>query len=263
MTDEMIRAEGVSMRFCRGLETGGTLKQAFIDALSPARRAARRQHSDFWALRGVDFTVRRGEVLGLIGPNGTGKSTLLKLIAGVLKPTEGRIALGGTVCPMIELGTGFDLDLTARENIYLNGAILGYSRDFLARRFDEIVAFSELEDFLDAPLRGFSSGMTARLAFSIATVVEPEILIVDEILSVGDLAFQAKSEARMLRLIGGGTTVLYVSHALSSIRRLCHRVLWLEGGRVRAIGEADEICEKYEHAAQESVMNNENLKLNN
>lgn len=150
MADDMIRAEGVSMRFQRGMEGGGTLKQAFIDALSPARRAARRQASEFWALRNVDFTVRRGEVLGLIGSNGTGKSTLLKLVAGVLKPTEGRIALGGTVCPMIELGTGFDLDLTARENIYLNGAILGYSRDFLVRRFDEIVAFSELEPFLDA-----------------------------------------------------------------------------------------------------------------
>ena len=257
MTDDMIRAEGVSMRFRRGIERGGTLKQAVIDALSPARRAAQAQESDFWALRDVGFTVRRGEVLGLIGPNGTGKSTLLKLVAGVLKPTEGRIALGGTVCPMIELGTGFDPELTARENIYLNGAILGYSRDYLEKRFDEIVAFSELEAFLDAPLRGFSSGMTARLAFSIATVVEPEILIVDEILSVGDLAFQAKSEARMLHLIGGGTTVLYVSHALSSIRRLCSRVLWLEGGRVRAIGEADALCEEYEHAAQESVMNNE------
>lgn len=257
MADDMIRAEGVSMRFRRGLETGGTLKQAFVDALSPARRAVRRQASEFWALRNVDFTVRRGEVLGLIGPNGTGKSTLLKLVAGVLKPTEGRIALGGTVCPMIELGTGFDLDLTARENIYLNGAILGYSRDFLARRFDEIVAFSELEPFLDAPLRSFSSGMTARLAFSIATVVEPEILIVDEILSVGDLAFQAKSEERMLHLIGGGTTVLYVSHALASIRRLCSRVLWLEGGRARAIGEADTLCEAYEHTA--GVVNDSSL----
>ena len=245
------------MRFQRGMEGGGTLKQAFIDALSPSRRAARRQASEFWALRNVDFTVRRGEVLGLIGPNGTGKSTLLKLVAGVLKPTEGRIALGGTVCPMIELGTGFDLDLTARENIYLNGAILGYSRDFLAQRFDEIVAFSELEPFLDAPLRSFSSGMTARLAFSIATVDEPEILIVDEILSVGDLAFQTKSEERMLHLIGGGTTVLYVSHALASIRRLCSRVLWLEGGRVRAIGEADALCEAYEHAA--GVVNDSSL----
>jgi ABC-type polysaccharide/polyol phosphate transport system ATPase subunit len=247
----------VSLRFRRGTEGGGTLKGAFIDALSPARRALRAQKADFWALRGVDFTVRRGEVLGLIGPNGSGKSTLLKLVAGVLRPSEGRIALGGTVCPMIELGTGFDLALTARENIYLNGAILGYSRDYLEKRFDEIVAFSGLEAFLDAPLRGFSSGMTARLAFSIATVVEPEILIVDQILSVGDLAFQARSEARMLRLIGGGTTVLYVSHALNSIRRLCNRVLWLEGGRVRAIGAADTLCGEYERTTQESVMNNE------
>ena len=170
-------------------------------------------------------------------------------MAGVLKPSEGTLTVRGSICPMIELGAGIDMELTARENIFLNAAVMGYSERFIRSKFDEIVSFSELEDFLDVPVRNFSSGMTARLAFSVATVVEPEILIVDEILSVGDLAFQAKSEAKMLQMIHGGTTVLYVSHSTASIRALCSRVIWLEHGRMRAIGPADEICSRYENNA--------------
>ena len=244
MESDMIRAEGLSMRFDLGIEKGFSLKQGFVDLLDPKRRR-RPRHSDFWALRDVSFRIAPGEVVGLVGSNGAGKSTLLKLVAGVYKPSRGRVSVSGSVCPMIELGAGFDPDLTARENIYLNGAVMGYSRDFLCERFDEIVAFSELKDFLEVPVKNFSSGMTARLAFSVATVVEPEILIVDEILSVGDLAFQAKSEEKMISMIRGGTTVLYVSHSLESIRKLCSRALWLEHGQLRLSGPAEEVCDAY------------------
>ncbi len=237
------------MRFSLGIDRGFSLKQGFIELLEPGRR--RKKASDaFWALRDLSFSVSRGEVVGLIGPNGAGKSTLLKLAAGVLKPSEGSLLVRGSVCPMIELGAGLDMELSARENIYLNAALLGYSEAFIRSKFDEIVDFSELEDFLDVPVRSFSSGMVARLAFSVATVVEPEILIVDEILSVGDLAFQAKSEEKLLRMMHGGATVLYVSHSTASIRALCGRVIWLEAGRIRAIGEADALCTRYEASAR-------------
>lgn len=249
MDNTMIRAEGLGMQFHLGIERGYSLKQGFVELFDPKKRAEKRERDDFWALRNVSFTVARGEVVGLIGANGAGKSTLLKLVAGVLKPSEGRLATYGRICPMIELGAGIDMELTARENIYLNAAVMGYSERFIRAKFDEIVDFSELEDFLDVPVRSFSSGMVARLAFSVATVVEPEILIVDEILSVGDLAFQAKSEEKMLRMIGGGTTVLYVSHSTASIRALCNRVLWLDHGRVLAVGGADDICARYENSA--------------
>ena len=237
----MVMAEGLSMRFNLGIERGFSLKQWFVDA----SRGKMRERNEFWALRGVSFRVRRGEVVGLVGANGAGKSTLLKLVAGVMKPTEGSVRCGGTVCPMIELGAGFDPQLTARENIYLNGAIMGYSRAFLDSRFDAIVDFSELRGFLEVPVQNFSSGMSARLAFSIATQVEPEILIVDEILSVGDAAFQAKSEEKMMRMIRGGTTVLFVSHSVEQIRKMCTRVLWLDHGALREDGEADAVCAHY------------------
>ncbi len=239
--DLMIEAEGLSMRFNLGIERGFSLKQWFVDA--PRRKI--RERNEFWALRSVSFSVRRGEVVGLVGANGAGKSTLLKLVAGVMKPTEGSVRCGGTVCPMIELGAGFDPQLTARENIYLNGAIMGYSRAFLESRFDAIVDFSELRSFLDVPVQSFSSGMTARLAFSIAVQVDPEILIVDEILSVGDAAFQAKSEEKMLQMIRGGTTVLFVSHSVEQIRKLCSRALWLERGVLREAGDCDTVCGHY------------------
>lgn len=247
MSDVMIRAEGLGMQFNLGIERGFSLKQGFIDLLDP--RARKRPREKFWALRELSFSVRRGEVVGLIGANGAGKSTLLKLVAGVLKPSEGSLFVNGRVCPLIELGAGLDMELSARENIFLNAALLGYSEGFIRAKFDEIVAFSGLEAFLEVPLRSFSSGMTARLAFSIATAAEPEILIVDEILAVGDLAFQAKSEEKLLGMIAGGTTVLYVSHATASVRALCGRALWLEHGRLRAEGSAEEVCARYEAGA--------------
>ena len=205
----------------------------------------KKEKKEFWALKDVNIDVKKGEVVGFVGSNGAGKSTLLKIVAGVMKPTKGTVEKYGNICPMIELGAGFDMDLTARENIYLNGAILGYSKEFITEKFDEIVEFSELKDFLDVPVRNFSSGMVARLAFSVATVVDPEILIVDEILSVGDIAFQQKSENKMRSMIEGGTTVLFVSHSLAQIENLCDRVVWLENGTVKKIGEPKQICEEY------------------
>lgn len=249
MDDLMIEAEGLGMRFDLGLEKSFSVKQAFIDCFDPSKKARKRSRAEFWALRDLSFRVHRGEVLGFVGANGAGKSTLLKLAAGVLKPSEGQLRVHGSVCPMIELGAGLDPELTARENIFLNAALMGYPERFILAKFDEIVAFSELEAFLDVPVRNFSSGMTARLAFSVATVVEPEILIVDEILSVGDLAFQTKSEKKMLQMIRGGTTVLFVSHSTASIRALCGRAAWLERGRLREIGGADEVCLHYERSA--------------
>ena len=201
--------------------------------------------SDFWALKNVTFQVDKGDVVGLIGSNGAGKSTLLKVVSGVMKPTEGIVEVNGAISPMIELGAGFDGDLTARENIFLNGAILGYSKEFLLEKFDEIVEFSELKDFLDVPVKNFSSGMVAKLAFSISTVVDPEILIVDEILSVGDINFQEKSKNKMMSMIKGGTTVLYVSHSIESIEELCNKVVWLDHGKVVMIGDAKEVCNAY------------------
>lgn len=237
----MIKAENVSMKFDLGVEAT-SFKETFIHLLSGKRK---KEKKDFWALTDVSFHVNKGEVVGLIGSNGAGKSTLLKVVSGVMKPTKGSVTVNGVISPMIELGAGFDPELTARENIYLNGAILGYSKEFIDNKFEEIVSFSELRDFLDAPVKNFSSGMTAKLAFSIATVVNPEILIVDEILSVGDIKFQEKSKKKMLEMITGGTTVLYVSHSMESIEELCDKVIWLEHGHVKMIGETKEICGQY------------------
>ena len=240
----MIKLEHVSMKFNLGIEKNFSIKEAFIAFFD---RKKKKKKTDFWALKDVSFSVKKGEVVGLIGSNGAGKSTLLKVVSGVMKPTEGKVTVNGVISPMIELGAGFDPELTARENIYLNGSILGYSKEFLDDKFDEIVEFSELRDFLDVPIRNFSSGMVAKLAFSIATIVNPEILIVDEILSVGDIKFQEKSKNKMLEMIKGGTTVLYVSHSLESIRELCNRVVWLEHGQVVKIGDVDNLCNEYYH----------------
>lgn len=244
----MIEVQDISMRFNLGIEKNNSLKQMAVDMFNKKARQARKERkkqNEFWALQNVSFKVEKGEVIGFVGSNGAGKSTLLKIVAGVMKPTKGQVLVGGNICPMIELGAGFDMDLNARENIYLNGAVMGYSKNFLDSKFQEIVDFSELHDFLDVPVRNFSSGMIARLAFSVATIVEPEILIVDEILSVGDLNFQQKSENKMRSLITGGTTVLYVSHSIESIKSLCDRVVWLEHGKVVMVGDTDEVCGAY------------------
>lgn len=238
----MIRLKDVGMKFNLGIEKDNSLKMTFIRLFDKRKKIKK---SDFWALKDVTFSVNKGDVVGLIGSNGAGKSTLLKVVSGVMKPTEGTVEVDGVISPMIELGAGFDGDLTARENIYLNGAILGYSKEFLDEKFDEIVEFSELKDFLDVPVKNFSSGMVAKLAFSISTVVDPEILIVDEILSVGDIKFQEKSKNKMMSMIKGGTTVLYVSHSLGSIKELCNKVIWLEHGKIVMMGNTKKVCDAY------------------
>jgi ABC-2 type transport system ATP-binding protein len=236
----LIRVNDVSMRFNLGKDKINTLKEFFIKTLKREIKS-----NEFWALKNISFDVSSGEVLGLIGTNGAGKSTLLKIIAGVMKPTTGSVILEGKIAPMIELGAGFDMELTARENIFLNGAILGYTKIFLQEKFDEIVAFSELEQFIDVPVRNFSSGMIARLAFSIATLVAPEVLIVDEILSVGDAPFQQKSEQKIMSMINGGATVVFVSHSVVSVEKICHRVMWIDHGEMKMIGEAREVLTAY------------------
>lgn len=238
----MIRVSDVTMRFRMNNDKILSLKEFVTTALR-----GKLQYSTFTALEHVSFEVQKGETIGLIGRNGAGKSTLLKIISGIMKPTEGSVECRGNVVPMLELGSGFDMDLSGRENVYLNGAILGYTKPFLDAKFQEILDFSELGDFINLPIRNYSSGMLARLAFSIAAVVKPEILIVDEILAVGDAQFQEKSKRRMMELLGGGTTVLLVSHDIEQVKELCRRVVWLEHGRVREIGETKEVCGAYEH----------------
>ena len=237
----MIEVNNVTMDFRIQKEHIKSLKEYVFSMLK-----GKISYENFRALENVSFSIKKGEVCGIIGRNGAGKSTLLKLIAGVLSPTEGKIKLNGMIAPMLELGAGFDHDLTARENVYLNGAILGYSKEFLDSKYGEIVEFSELHDFMDQPVRTFSSGMMMRLAFSVATLVEPEVLIVDEILSVGDFHFQNKSENRMRELMSGGTTVLMVSHQIKQIKSLCSRVIWLKNGKIVMDGCPEEVCEEYE-----------------
>ena len=239
--EKMIEVRDVSMRFRMANDRISSIKEYAI-----ARLRGKLKYNEFEALKHVSFDVKRGEVIGLIGHNGAGKSTMLKVISGILKPTEGSVIVRGNVAPMLELGSGFDFDMTGRENIFLNGAILGYSEAFLKSKYDEIVAFSEIGQFIDVPLRNYSSGMVARLAFSVATVIVPEVLIVDEVLSVGDAAFQEKSRKRMMELMSGGTTVLFVSHSMDQIREMCNRVVWLDHGEVKMFGETKQVCEAYE-----------------
>ncbi len=241
MSKVMIEVQDVTMRFHMNLDKILSLKEFVTRKLS-----GKLAYQDFTALDHVSFSVERGETLGLIGRNGAGKSTMLKVISGILKPTAGSVQCHGNVVPMLELGSGFDMDLTGRENVFLNGAILGYSERFLEEKYEEIADFSELGEFIEMPIRNYSSGMLARLAFSVASVVRPEVLIVDEILAVGDAAFQEKSRRRMMELMGGGTTVLFVSHSIQQIREMCQRVLWLEHGRIRAVGPAETVCGEYE-----------------
>lgn len=240
MKDVKIKIENVSMCFRLSADKIASIKE-FVTKFLKRKLSYR----EFWVLKDISFEVYKGEVIGIIGRNGSGKSTILKIISGILKPTKGIVSLRGNVVPMLELGSGFDHDLTGRENIFLNGSILGYTEQFLNSKIDEIIDFSELGQFIDEPIRNYSSGMLMRLAFSIATVVNPEILIVDEILSVGDEAFQAKSKARMLELMSGGTTVLFVSHNLEEIQKMCDRVIWLEHGIIKMIGKTKDVCDTY------------------
>ncbi len=240
----MIKVENVSVRYRMTYDRVSGLKEYFIQKMR-----GRVEYEEFCALQHVSFKVEKGQVMGILGHNGAGKSTLLKVISGIMKPTEGSVQVNGSVVPMLELGSGFDFDLTGRENVFLNGAILGYSELFLKKKYDEIVEFSELGQFIDVPLRNYSSGMVARLAFSVATVVQPDVLIVDEVLSVGDADFQEKSKKRMLELMGGGTTVLFVSHSLGQIREMCDRAIWLEHGGMKMLGETKTVCDAYEAGA--------------
>lgn len=200
---------------------------------------------EFWALKDVSFKVHKGDSVGLIGLNGSGKSTMLKTIAGVLKPTEGTVETVGSIAPLIELGAGFDMDLTARENVYLNGALLGYTRKEMNNFYEDIVGFSELDNFMDVPVKNFSSGMVSRLAFAIATIGIPDILIVDEVLSVGDFQFQEKCERRIYNMIDKGTTILFVSHSIDQVKKICNKIVWLEQGHMKCYGDAREICNEY------------------
>lgn len=240
MEENIIELKNVSMHFRMDSTRINSLKEYVTTALR-----GKLKFKDFVALDDVSFSVKRGETLGLIGHNGAGKSTTLKVISGIMKPTSGEVTVHGSIVPMLELGAGFDMDLNGRENIFLNGAILGYSKEFLKEKYDEIVEFSEIGEFIESPIRNYSSGMMARLAFSVASVVEPEVLIVDEILAVGDANFQEKSKNRMMELMGGGTTVLFVSHNLDQIRQMCDKVIWLEHGKIIAEGTPKEICDEY------------------
>ncbi len=242
----IVSVKNISLKFKMEQNRANSLKEFCVRWMKRDLKS-----EDFWALTDVSFDVEKGDVIGIIGHNGAGKSTLLKVISGIMKPTRGTVEAHGNIVPMLELGSGFDMELSGRENIYLNGAILGYSEGFLDSKYNEIVEFSELGDFIEAPLRTYSSGMLARLAFSVACIVEPEILIVDEILSVGDADFQEKSRARMMELMTGGTTVFFVSHSLKQIREMCNKVVWLEHGKIQAIGTTEEICDQYEGTKHE------------
>lgn len=243
--DIVIDVNHVTIRFNLGNQKIDNLKEYMIKVLKKEL-----MFQEFLAVRDVSLQIRKGESWGLIGTNGSGKSTLLKAISGILKPYKGSIAVNGSIAPLIELGAGFDSEMTARENIFLNGCVLGHSEKFMAEHFEEIVAFAELDDFLDAPIKNYSSGMKARLGFSVATMVRPDILIVDEILSVGDMRFRQKCNERMDAMLSGGTTLLYVSHSLDEVRRLCDHVLWIERGEAKMIGETEAVCDSYESYMQ-------------
>ena len=238
--DTIIQVNHVEMNFHMNMNHTTSMKEWVITKLK-----GKMHYQDFFALKDVSFQVERGEILGIVGTNGSGKSTLLKIISGIYKPTGGSVVTAGRIAPMLELGSGFDYELSGRDNIFLNGAIMGYQENFLKSKYNEIIEFSELGDFIYQPLKTYSSGMMMRLAFSIATLVDPEILIVDEILAVGDERFQVKSRERMMNLMHGGTTVLMVSHNLDQVREMCTRVMWLNKGEIRMIGETQEVCDAY------------------
>lgn len=239
----MIDVNQVSMKFNLSSEKFDSIKEYIIKRIK-----GQVAFDEFWALQNVSFNVYKGDALGLIGLNGSGKSTMLKTIAGVLKPTKGNVQVNGTVAPLIELGAGFDMDLTARENVFLNGALLGYGRQEMQEHYDDIVEFSELSNFMDVPVKNFSSGMVSRLAFAIATIGTPDILIVDEVLSVGDFRFQQKCEARIRNMMKQGTTILFVSHSIEQVKSLCNKIVWLEHGKLKMFGDTQDVCDKYSQA---------------
>ena len=241
--DVVVRVDDVSMIFNIASEQFNSLKEYFIAAMKHEL-----SFKELRALNHITFDVKRGEAFGLVGTNGSGKSTMLKIIAGVLEASEGTCTVNGTIAPLIELGAGFDPELTAQENIYLNGALLGYSKEFIDQEFDHIVEFAELKDFMEMPLKNYSSGMVARIAFAIATITDPDILIVDETLSVGDFLFQKKCENRINELVeNDNTTVLLVSHSIELVERICSRVCWIEKGQQRMLGPTAEVCDAYKH----------------
>lgn len=236
----MIEVKDATVRFNIASERIDNLKEYFIKLVKKEL-----MFKEFLALKDINFSVKQGEAWGIVGTNGSGKSTLLKLICGILKPYKGSVSINGSIAPLIELGAGFDGDLTARENVFLNGAVLGYSDKFMKEHFDEIVDFAELWDFLDMPIKNYSSGMSARLGFAIATMVRPDILICDEVLSVGDYAFQKKCEKRMNEMREQGTTLLFVSHSIEAVREVCDKVLWINKGEKVMEGLAQDVCEAY------------------
>ena len=243
--DSIIEVSNVSVRFNLEQEKTDTIKEYLLKLVK-----GQLHFNEFYALRDVSFNVERGDSLALIGTNGSGKSTMIKLIAGVLYPSRGKVSVKGSIAPLIELGAGFDIDLTARENIFLNGAVLGHSRAYMKKHFDEIVDFAEIEEFIDVPVKNFSSGMVARLGFSIATQVRADILVVDEILAVGDFLFQQKCYRRMEEMLSGGTTLLFVSHDAEMVKRMCRRAVWLNDGVMMDIGEAAAVCDNYRAAME-------------
>lgn len=236
----VVKVNDVSMMFNLSSEKIDSIKEYFVKAI---RRELHFQ--EFWALKNVSFDLEKGDSIGIIGLNGSGKSTLLKIVSGILKPTKGKVETVGSIAPLIELGAGFDANLSARENIYLNGAILGYDRAYMDSRFDEIIEFAELQDFVDTAVKNFSSGMVARLGFAIATMNIPDILIIDEILAVGDYKFQEKSFDRMKKMINSGATVVFVSHSIEQVKQICKKALWLEHGNVKMLGNAENVCNRY------------------
>lgn len=243
MNENAVELRNVEMHFNMSKEKLESLKEYFL-------KLVKRQlyFEDFVAVDNVSFDIKKGDVFGIVGLNGCGKSTTLKMISGILEPTKGTVRTYGTIAPLIELGAGFDMDLTARENIYLNGSVLGYSKKFIDEKFQDIVDFSEMHEFLDVPMKNYSSGMVARIAFAIATVTTPDILIVDEILAVGDFLFQQKCEERINAMINDDTTVIIVSHSIEQIERLCKHCVWLEKGKVKMIGDASEVCDAYKNS---------------
>ena len=243
MSENAVELRNVEMHFNMSKEKLESLKEYFLKLVK------RQLHfEDFVAVDNVSFDIKKGDVFGIVGLNGCGKSTTLKMISGILEPTKGMVKTYGTIAPLIELGAGFDMDLTARENIYLNGSVLGYSKKFIDEKFDDIVNFSEMHEFLDVPMKIYSSGMVARIAFAIATVTTPDILIVDEILAVGDFLFQQKCEERINAMINNDTTVIIVSHSIEQIERLCKHCVWLEKGKIKMIGDAAEVCDAYKNS---------------